>query len=211
MPTLLFDLDGTLTDPAQGFIRSIRYALEPVGGGRLSDQELASCIGPPLRNTMVALLGTDDPEAVEQAVERYRQRYWELGMFENRVYDGVPQALQSLHAAGAQMFVATSKMTSFANAILQHFGLDHYFAGIYGSQAGALLDNKVLLLEHLLRTEGLSAESTTMIGDRDVDMIAARTNNCHAVGVAWGYGSIEELQQAGAAQILHLPTELSAL
>lgn len=209
--TLLFDLDGTLTDPAEGFIRSIRYALEPTGVAQLSDATLVSYIGPPLRNTMMALLGTDNTEQVEQAVERYRQRYRESGMFENRVYDGVPEALQTLHNVGVQMFVATSKMTFFAKSILQHFDLDHYFVGIYGSLPGALLDNKRLLLEHIIRTEGITPATTTMIGDRDVDMIAARANNCRAVGVAWGYGSLRELQEAGAERILDAPAKLSTL
>ena len=132
-------------------------------------------------------------------------------MFENRVYDGIPEALQTLHEAGARMFVATSKMTFFARAILQHFGLDHYFAGIYGSLPGVLLDNKTDLLKHLFHTEGIAPTTATMIGDRNVDMIAARANNCRAVGVAWGYGSLQELQEAGAELILDAPAKLSTL
>lgn len=211
MHTLLFDLDGTLTDPAEGFTRSIRYALEPTGVAEPNDAALVGYIGPPLRNTIMTLLGTDNTQQVEQAVGRYRQRYRESGMFENRVYDGVPNALQTLHQAGTQMFVATSKMTDFAKAILQHFSLDHYFVGIYGSLPGALLDNKKLLLEHIIRTEAITPATTTMIGDRDIDMIAARATNCRAVGVAWGYGSLRELQEAGAELILDSPAQLSTL
>ncbi len=159
----------------------------------------------------MTLMGTNNAAQVEQAVQRYRQRYGESGMFENRVYDGVSEALQMLRDAGAQMFVATSKMTFFAKAILQHFGLDHYFVGIHGSLPGAMLDNKQLLLVQIIRAEKITPATATMIGDRNVDMIAGRANNCRTVGVAWGFGSLRELQESGAELILDMPNQLPAL
>lgn len=205
---LLFDLDGTLTDPRVGIISRIRHALERLGRSCPVDDVLASFIGPPLRGTFAALLETSDRELIERAMGLYRERFGHLGLFENEVYAGIPELLVDL--AGFRSFVATSKPTVYARRILEHFGLAEHFAGVYGSELGGRFDNKAELLEHLLATERLAPESAVMIGDRAVDVIAARANGITSIGVAWGYGSELELVGAGAHRVCMTPSELAA-
>ena len=206
-PALLFDLDGTLTDPRPGIVGCLRYALDRLGRDCPDDDVLATCIGPPLRGSFATLLDTRDPALIEEAVRLYRERFAAIGLFENRVYDGVPGMLDRLRGGGP-LLVATSKMAEYAERIVQHFGLAPYFAGVYGAEPGGRFDDKAELLAHLLRRERLVAATTVMIGDRAVDVIAARANGLRAIGVLWGYGSERELREAGAEQLCATPAAL---
>lgn len=205
---LLFDLDGTLTDPRVGIISSIRHALERLGRPCPPDDVLASFIGPPLRGTFAALLETSDREVIERAMALYRERFGHLGLFENEVYAGIPQLLADL--AGFRSFVATSKPTVYARRILEHFGLAEHFAAVYGAELEGRFDDKAELLAHLLATERLAPESAVMIGDRAVDAIAAKANGVRSIGVLWGYGSERELVGAGAHPVCMTPSDLAA-
>jgi phosphoglycolate phosphatase len=208
-PTLLFDLDGTLTDPRPGIVGCLRHALARLGRPCPDDDALAACIGPPLRVSFAALLDTRDGALIEEATRLYRERYGVTGLFENRVYDGVPEMLE--HLRGGRLMVATSKMAVFAERIVTHFGLAPYFSGIYGAEPGGRLDDKVELIAHLLGRERLAADTAIMIGDRAFDMVAARANGLRAVGVLWGYGSERELREAGAERLCATPVELPAV
>jgi phosphoglycolate phosphatase len=207
---LLFDLDGTLTDPRAGIVASIRYALEKLDRPIPPDDVLASFIGPPLRGSFAGLLGTADPAQVEEAIRLYRERYVPVGLLENQVYDGIPELLE---AAGrrARLLVATSKPAIYAEQIIRHFELDRYFARVYGAELGGHLENKADLLAHLLAAEGIPAGGALMIGDRAADVVAARANGLRSIGVLWGYGSERELRDAGADAICATPAELGAL
>jgi phosphoglycolate phosphatase len=205
---LLFDLDGTLTDPRVGIIGSIRHALDRLGRPCPPNDVLASFIGPPLRGTFAALLETSDRELIERAMGLYRERFAHLGLFENEVYAGIPELLVDL--AGYRSFVATSKPTVYARRILEHFRLAEHFVGVYGSELGGRFDDKAELLAHLLATERLAPESAVMIGDRAVDVIAAKANGIRSIGVSWGYGSERELVGAGAHPVCTTPSELAA-
>jgi phosphoglycolate phosphatase len=210
--TILFDIDGTLTDPAEGIVRSIQHACRESGLLVPSHEELVACIGPPIQTTFATLLQTDDPGAIAAAVQLYRDRYSPQGMLlENTVYPGVEEMLVQLNRAGKRLLVATSKPTLYAAPILEHFGLDQHFVGIYGSELDGTHADKADLLAHILRQEHLLAEEVAMVGDRKHDILGARHNGIYAVGLTYGYGSADELREAGADVLCHTPAEVTAL
>ena len=208
---VLFDLDGTLTDPREGITRSIAYALERMGIAPPPLDELTFAIGPPLRPSLARLIGDATPTAVERALALYRERFADVGLFENAVYDGIADALRLLGERGATLFVATSKPRVYAERIVRHFGLDAHFEAIHGCELDGTREDKRDLLAHLLPHHGVAASNAAMIGDRGADMIAARHHGVRAVGALWGYGSREELAQAGAESFCARPSGLAAL
>ena len=208
-PVLLFDLDGTLSDNYEGISRSIRYALERLGASAPDETTLRTCVGPPLRESLARLLPSPDATAIEAALAAYRERFHDVGWRENTVYEGVPEALAALAAAGARMYVCTSKPEVFATRIIAHFGLDALVTRVYGVDLAGALDDKRTLLAHLLATESLQADRAIMIGDRHLDVRAAQANGTRAVGVLWGYGSEAEL--VGAERLLATPPEFVTL
>jgi len=207
---LLFDLDGTLTDPRLGITRCIRYALDQLRVVCPPDDMLASCIGPPLRRSFASLLGTAEASYIEEAMRLYRQRYSTEGLFENEVYEGVPEALRAVRQTAAALFVVTSKPTVYATKIVEHFGLTSFFRDVYGSELDGRFDDKADLLRHLLAMEQVVPHSAVMIGDRAVDVLAAKSNGVGCIGVGWGYGSKDELVTAGADSLCEHPSGLLA-
>jgi phosphoglycolate phosphatase len=206
--TILFDLDGTLTDPEPGITNSIRYALRELGCVDQSAEALRWCIGPPLYESFATLLATDDPVLVDKAVALYRERYAAIGRFENSPYPGIPACLAELQAQGATLFLATSKLLSSAQDILEHFGLVHFFMRLYGSGNDGALSNKVELVRYLLDGENIDPASAWMVGDRLHDVIAGKANGLRTVGVTYGYGGRDELCTAGADILVEAPVEL---
>ena len=204
---LLFDLDGTLTDPRDGIVRCVQHALAELGAAVPHESALERYIGPPLRDTLRELLPGREP-AIERAVELYRERFVPVGMFENRVYPGIPQLLQALVQAGRTLHLCTSKPHPFARRILEHFGLAPFFASIHGSELDGTLNEKGELLAHILRQERLAPASCLMLGDRRFDVEAAAQCGVASVGVLWGYGSRAELQAAGAGWLAESPDAL---
>jgi phosphoglycolate phosphatase len=207
---VLFDLDGTLTDPRDGILACIKHGLSILGEPSPPDAELERCIGPPLHASFMRLLSGDSARA-DVAVQAYRERFTALGMFENAVYEGIPEVLESLQASGAQLYVATSKPQVFADRILDHFGLARYFRAAFGSHLSGALSDKGELIGHVLESAYLLPGDTTMVGDREHDIRGARLNGVLAVGVLWGYGSREELIAAGAEHLLQQPRDLGRL
>jgi phosphoglycolate phosphatase len=208
---ILFDLDGTLTDPLEGMTRCFHYALERMSAPLPTRGELQLHIGPPLRSTFSQIMKTSDEAMIERAVNLYRERFSEVGMFENEVYDGVPEMLASLRALSKRLFVATSKVQVYTERILKHFNLSSFFEGVYGSEMSGKFDNKADLIRHILANESLVADETLMVGDRKYDITGAKENCCFAVGVTYGYGSAEELKEAGADFLCHSPFDVTAL
>lgn len=204
---VFFDLDGTLTDPITGVARSIQYALERLGVEKPAQNELGWCIGPPLLESLELLVGK---ERAPFALKLYRERYSDVGWLENRLYPGVPETLATLSESGLVMNVATSKPEIYAQKIIEHFKLDRYFQTVFGADLGGARSNKVKLLQHALSATG-SCASPVMIGDRKYDVIGALSNNMRAIGVSYGYGSVEELRSAGAAEIIGRPEDLLPL
>jgi len=173
-----------------------------------SDDELAWCIGPPLRDSYKKILRTEDPEVIETAIGYYRERYKGPGKFENRVYDGIPEVLGALKESGCRLLVCTAKPELYSNDIINHFGLRPYFDHVYGADLAGTLDHKPDLLAHLMRSEGLEPDKCLMIGDRKHDILAAKENGLRSIGVLWGYGSAEELRDAGANTLCKTPCGL---
>jgi phosphoglycolate phosphatase len=207
---LVFDLDGTLTDSRPGIVACLRHALDELGRPCPSDDALAGSIGLPLREALAALLDRPDPALVEAAVACYRRRYARAGLYENQVYRGIPEMLDGVGRSVAAAYVATAKLAEHAERIVQHFRLAPHFARIYGSAPDGRLADKTALLAHVLAQEQIPAARAVMVGDRGVDIIAARANGMRSVGVLWGYGSRAELREAGAEMLCEAPADLAA-
>ena len=205
-----FDLDGTLTDPREGIVNSIRYALTGLGYKSPDDTTLALCIGPPLRDCFVTLLQNDDAKLIEEAIRLYRERFTKTGMFENTLYPGIVNLLENLFKNNLTLYVVTSKPAVFARIIVKHFQIDAYFKAIYGAELDGRLGDKSDLIAHVLHTEKLHPKNAIMIGDRKHDIIGANNNNVVSIGVSWGYGSLEELEQAAPERICHTLSELQS-
>src|SRR6185436_3734000 len=150
---LLFDLDGTLTDPKPGIVGSIRFALDQLAVSCPGDDVLANCIGPPLRGSFATLLDTSDAKRIEEALRLYRQRFAATGLYENKVYEGVPAMLDAVGQKAGAAYIATSKPAVYAERIVSHFGLGHHFRKVYGAELDGRRDDKAELLAHLLSTE----------------------------------------------------------
>ncbi len=206
--TLLFDLDGTLTDPKVGITESIRYALAKMERPYPPDASLDWCIGPPLQESFAKLLQNDDPQLGQEALRLFRERFSTVGLFENVPYPTISGVLSTLQAAGLNLFIATSKPAVYAQQIVEHFELAHYFKVVYGSELNGRFTHKNELIRHVLQQEKLDPQHTLMIGDREHDILGAKANDVAAAGVTWGYGSPEELSAAGANTLLHHPAEL---
>jgi phosphoglycolate phosphatase len=193
---VLFDLDGTLTDPALGITNCIAHALARLDVAVPPSRDLHFAIGPPLRGTFATLLASKDATRIERAMGFYRERFADVGLFENSVYVGVPEMLVTLKTKKYRLLLATAKPHVYATRILAHFGLLAPFDAVYGSELDGTRQHKDELLAYLCARENISAQSTVMIGDRHHDIDAARANNCRAIGVTYGYGSAEELVDA---------------
>jgi len=208
--TVLFDLDGTLTDSRAGITASIRHALDRLGHPCPDDDALATYIGPPLRGTLSTLLGTTDQIVIETALAHYRARYDDVGLFENRVYEGVPEMLEHSARRARALFVATAKPLHAATRIVAHFDLARHFQSVHGAEPGGRFDAKADLLAYLLATGVIRADTSVMVGDRGSDITAAKVNGIRSIGARWGYGESRELADAGADLLCETPRELAA-
>jgi phosphoglycolate phosphatase len=206
MSAIYFDLDGTLTDPKPGITGSIQYALQKLDLPFPSQDELTWCIGPPLRASFVTMLGGE--ERADLAVTFYRERFSDVGLYENSLYPGIKDVLTALGRSGRRMFVATSKPRIFAERIIDHFGLTGDFEVVFGSELDGTRVHKTDLLAYALEATGVNPSQALMIGDRSHDMIGASNNGMGAIGVLYGYGSREELIGAGASHVCATPGEI---
>ncbi|MEP9388438.1 HAD hydrolase-like protein [Mesorhizobium sp. KR9-304] len=204
--SVLFDLDGTLTDPFIGITRSMQHALRQMGMDPPPAEELRRYIGPPLQATFMEIFG--DEALAAKALGFYRQRYGEFGKFENELIPGIIDVLRTMTDTGYALFVATSKLESYSLDIIDHFGLAGYFRRVHGSALDGSRADKGELIRHILRAEGLDPQKTVMIGDRLHDAHGAARNDVRAIGVLWGFGDRAELEGAGAARIAASPAEL---
>lgn len=197
---ILFDLDGTLTDPYEGIARSLIYALERLGAPIPAAEAIRGWIGPPLHETFTRYLG--DRALADRAIALYRERYEPIGAFENYVYPGIPELLGELQAAGYPLAVATSKLESAAVNILTHFGLAPAFRVVVGASRDSTLSAKSdIIARALALLDEPARRHPIMVGDRAYDVIGARTNAIPCIGVSYGYGDAAELQGAGATYV----------
>jgi phosphoglycolate phosphatase len=208
--TVLFDLDGTLTDSGPGIANSVSHALLALGAPPLSDAQLRAFVGPPAHDGFEAL-GLDAATS-ERAVTTYRSYMAEKGLYENEVYPGVEDVLIALRDDGVTMAVATSKPTVFAMRVLEHFGLSGYFAYVSGSELDRRARPKKEVVANALSALGLTAcDDVCMVGDRDLDVVGAAALGLPTIAVSWGYSAEGELERAGPVAIAHTPAELLAL
>ncbi|HFF3183820.1 TPA: HAD family hydrolase [Bacillus cereus] len=210
--TFLFDLDGTLTDPKEGIVNSVLYALKKVGIEEVHISELDSFIGPPIQQSFVERYNMSEGE-VERAVFYFREYLKQRGLFENNVYEGILKLLQQLKSSGNRIFVATSKPTVFAKQVIEHFQLTNYFEDIIGSNLDGTRIKKEEIIAHILQkneelNEELNKEEMIMIGDRKHDIIGANQNGIASIGVLYGYGCEKELTEVSATYIVKDVEEL---
>lgn len=206
--SILFDLDGTLTDAAPGITNSVKYALSKFGIDETDDNKLRKFLGPPLISSFMKFYGFSKEKA-QKAVEYYREYFVPNGMFENKIYSGIPELLQKLKADGKTLIVATSKPEPFAEQIVRRFGLYDYFDMVAGSNTDNTRCKKAQVIEYALKTLGINdREHAVMIGDREHDIIGAKETGLKSIGVLYGYSAPGELETAGADFTAGTPREI---
>ena len=201
---LMFDLDGTISDPLEGIAKSINYALSFFGLEEISPPDLGKYIGPPLEESFKEITGVCDDTEVAPFISKYRERYAEVGFSENRLYPGIKAALNDLSGRNIPLAVCTSKRRDFAEKILKMFGMLHLFKFVCGGDVGIRKWQQIESLISSGRVDG----SCIMIGDRDVDLVAAHRNGVRSMGVLWGYGSRAELEKHSPVCLLNQPSDL---
>ena len=206
--TVLFDLDGTLTDSGEGIINCAKLALETLGLPIPAYEELRTFVGPPLSESFQRYGVPADQ--VEEAIRIYRSRYVPTGMFENTPYPGIRELLETLKSEGYILYVATSKPEAMSVTILERFGLAPYFQRICGASIDASRSTKDAVIAYLLEQSG-AKEDMVMVGDTKYDVLGARAHGIPAIGVSWGYGSVAEMREAGAVGIADGMAELLQL
>jgi len=211
MKTILFDLDGTLTDPGEGITNSVAYALRHYGIEVADRRTLYPFIGPPLTESFMKYFGFSDSQAAE-AVEIYREYFSVKGLFENIPYDGIPEMLKTLSESGKALVVASSKPEIFVRKILDHFDLSRFFLFAAGSELNHTRVDKHEVIEYAMDSCNLSGRlEIVMVGDRHHDIRGAKTSGLVSVGVTYGYGSRDELTEAGADYVVDSVAELREL
>ena len=200
---ILFDLDGTLTDSAEGITKCVQYGLKALGIDEPDLTKLLVFVGPPLRDTAMKYYGLTQEQA-ELCITKYRERYEKTGMWENKAYDGIAELLRDLKAAPSApvLAICTGKPEVYAKPIAEKYGLAPYMTDIVGCDLAGKLDQKRLVVANALQRLGIGTPEqkarTVLIGDRKEDVIAAHANNIACIGVGYGFGSYEELHAAGA-------------
>lgn len=206
--TILFDLDGTLTDSGEGIINCASLALERLGLPVPDRQTMRVFVGPPLHDTFMKF-GVPK-EQVEEAVAIFRERYFRVGKFENFPYPGIVELLEQLRQLGHTLYIATSKPETLALEVTEHFGIAKYFDLICGATLDSSRVNKEDVITYLMGICG-GAENAVMVGDTEYDVLGAKAHGIDTIGVSWGYGTVESMEKAGAVAIAHNTQELLKL
>lgn len=205
---LIFDLDGTISDPKDGIVRSLNYALSHHGFPSQDENELSTYIGPPLDSTFKILSNSNDEQLITALVAKYRERYADVGYSENVLYDGIPEVLTQLAATpNTKLGLCTSKRVDFAEQILKMFGLRDLFSFVSGGEIGIEKWQQL----GALKEQGVVSGTAVMIGDRKFDLVAGSRNGFDSAGVLWGYGSKEEVAACEAEFVFEAPVELLGL
>jgi phosphoglycolate phosphatase len=207
--SVLLDLDGTLVDSQPGILASCMAALRALGHEPAEIPDIKRVIGPPLEDVLQFLLQPYGDHRIGEAVLAYRQHYGEIGLFGSQLYPGIGVSLKAMQQAGLRIYLATSKRETFARRILEHLKLATYFDGIHGSVPGGELDHKPELLAHILSEHGISPAHGLMVGDRRHDISGAHAVGMCGLGVLWGYGTRDELETAGADQLVESTDDLA--
>lgn len=206
---VFIDLDGTLTDSAPGITEAIVYALDQLGFPRPDEAALRACIGPSLVH-MLPGFGVPE-EDVARGVALYRAHYNDGGLYNARVYEGVPEMLTTMRSIGFRLALATAKPIAYAPKITAHFGLAEHLDHEFGSMLDGRMSDKRDLLAHALKETGADPAKSFMIGDRRYDALGAVGNGITPIGALWGFGSREELAEAGATHFADMPKDVAGL
>jgi phosphoglycolate phosphatase len=207
--SVLLDLDGTLIDSQPGILASCMAAVRALGHEPNEIRDIQRIIGPPLEEIMQFLLQPYGDDRIGEAVLAFRQHYGEIGLLGSELYPGIGDSLRAMQQAGLRVYLATSKRAVFARRILDHLELAPYFDGIHGSVPSGELDHKPELLAHILSEHGISPERSLMVGDRRYDISGAHAVGMRGLGVLWGYGTRDELETAGADQLVESTADLA--
>ncbi len=207
---ILFDLDGTLTNPKLGITKSVQYALRKFAIEESDLDKLEPFIGPPLAASFMETYSFSESDA-KQAVEYYREYFKDQGMYENDLYEGISELLELLQSQNRRLIVATSKPTVFAEKILSYFKIDRYFEYVCGSHLDGTRTDKGEIIKHVLDEKKIDREETVMIGDRKYDIIGAHRNNLDSIAVVYGYGSEEELRGSNPTHYIKTVKELHSV
>jgi len=205
--TLIFDLDGTISDPFVGISRNINHALESLQFDPVDPERVRPMIGPPLTEIFEHFLGGLPDKIMQDLVDKYRERYATVGYTENEIYADIPDIIAALATRGYRMGICTSKRADYAARIVEMFGLSRHFSFVDGGDIGI---EKRQQIERLV-ANGLAADSAIMIGDRAVDVIAGKSNDMASVAVLWGFGDRAELEGAAPDHLLESPVDLLEL
>jgi len=201
--SIFFDLDGTISDPSQGFIQSVRRTFTELGLPlQASDEELKQFIGPPIQQSISKLLLSDDTDRIEEVIAKYRAHYITDGFSANTLYPHIPELLTFLQRQGLTLYIITNKVQPAAEKVIEHFELTSFFQAIYGTQPLEQRNDKIDIMQYALTSEAIEPIAVVMIGDRKEDILAAKANGVNAIGVTYGFGSVSELQSAGASFIV---------
>lgn len=206
--TILFDLDGTLTDSFEGITKCVRYALESMGISVSCLEELSCFIGPPLRVSFAEFYQMNEHQ-IEQAIAKYRERFREVGIYENALYQGVVEMIQKLHQNGLTLCIASSKPRIFIERILTHFGLDSYFQIVVGSELDGTLDEKSQVIQAAIERSYAQPDTTVMVGDRKFDAQGAMENQIDFIGACYGFGREKELCDYPHVFLAQTPLEIA--
>ncbi|RRD94837.1 HAD family hydrolase [Clostridiales bacterium COT073_COT-073] len=207
---ILFDLDGTLTDSAEGITKSMAHALRHFNVEIENLKDLNQFVGPPLEETFIGHYGFSKEES-DILSELFRQRFAEKGKFENRLYQGIKELLQALKRSGRKLYVATSKPTIYSKEILDYFEISEYFEDIIGSELNGERTEKADVIAYVLDKHGINKEKAIMVGDRKYDICGAREHGLNAIGVLYGFGDRLELESHGAQYIALNVSELEQI
>lgn len=208
---ILFDLDGTLTDPRLGIGNSLKYALRQMHIDGYSDEILEKFVGPPLQHGFKTLFGLNERHT-NLAVEHFRTYFGTKGMYENEPYQGIKELLEELHLSGKRVYVVTSKLEKFAKIIVQHFGFDKYIDDLQGAEATGEHSGKGQLITELLERNRIpKSSSVVMIGDTHYDLVGAKENNISSIAVTYGFGSLETLTDNNPDYLAESVEELAEL
>ncbi len=208
MRLVLFDLDGTLIDSEAGIVGTLEHVFAQMNRPAPSREALRGWIGPPLRHSFPLVLG-DDESVIAEAVGHYHDRFDAVGWAEHDIYPGIADVVTALQARGDRLAIVTTKVASQARRIIGHLPFGVHFERVYGPESGSRQSEKAGMIAQALADFGARPEDATMIGDRHFDIEGAHANAVRAIGVTWGFGSIDELRIAGADLIVDTPHELS--
>ena len=208
---ILFDLDGTLTNPRLGIGNSLNYTLEKMNMDGYTDEKLEQFVGPPLQESFKNMFGISEVD-VEQAVTHFRTYFGDRGLYENEPYPGIPELLANLYQSGKPVYVVTSKLEKYARLILSHFGFDRYISDIQGAEPTGKHSGKSQLIAQLIERQKINrSSSVVMIGDTHYDLIGAKENEISSIAVGYGFGKAEELQSYQPDFLVQSVEELASL